>query len=264
MTSTTFVGAGNIARALMCGYLKSQAKVSITASDPNMEQLKKLPAEIRHSQDNNQAIVDADAVVLCLKPNLMAKICQEFSVPTENKLFISVAAGITVSSLSQWLGQNTAIIRCMPNTPALVQQGMTGLYANTLVSPAQKLIAEEILGSVGQIHWFDDESELDAVTAVSGSGPAYYFLVMEAMQKAAESLGLSPAVARQLVLQTALGAAQMAQQSEFDPEQLRLNVTSPGGTTEAAINNMQNAGLTEIFRSAIEAAHNRSKALSKA
>jgi pyrroline-5-carboxylate reductase len=140
---------------------------------------------------------------------------------------------------------------------------MTGLYANEHVTEAQKQKAANILGSVGRIQWFETESELDAVTAVSGSGPAYFFLVMEAMQKAAIGLGLDPTISRDLVLQTALGAAQMAQQSELSTEQLRINVTSPGGTTEAALNELVKGGLAQNFEKAIEAAFKRSVDLSK-
>ena len=266
MTTTTFIGAGKIAQAIMGGYLASQANTEprdkLIASDPMLGQLAQLPSEIIRSQNNIDAIRDANIVVLCVKPNMMQRICEPLNGQTQAKLFISVAAGITIDSLSSWLGQSTSIIRCMPNTPALVQQGMTGLCANQNVTNSQRDAANRILQSVGLCEWFEDESALDAVTAVSGSGPAYYFLVMEAMQKAAISLGLTPEVSRKLVLQTALGAAQMASTSELDAEQLRINVTSPGGTTEAALSSLQGAGIEKTFAEAISLAYERSKALS--
>ncbi|MBV1876460.1 MAG: pyrroline-5-carboxylate reductase [Pseudomonadales bacterium] len=272
MTTTTFIGAGKIAQAIMGGYLNSlQSATSeqhqssmdqIIASDPVAEQLAQLPAQITTMADNKNAIVKADVVVLCVKPNMMEEICLPLKNQAKDKLFISVAAGITTKSLAHWLGDSTSIIRCMPNTPALVQQGMTGLFANSRVSESQKTIAEAILQSVGLTEWFEKEDALDAVTAISGSGPAYYFLVMEAMQNAAIALGLSTEVSRKLVLQTALGAAQMASESELDTEQLRTNVTSPGGTTAAALEQLIEAGLPDSFDKAIIAAFKRSKELS--
>jgi len=262
MTTTTFIGAGNIAQALMGGYL--QTGDQIIAADPVAAQLAKLPETISRMQDNLEAIRQADVVVLCLKPDKMAPTCRELAGSAGDRLFISVAAGVTVNSLSSWLGEQTPVVRCMPNTPALVRQGMTGLFANQNVTRDQRLAAEKILGSVGQYRWFEIESELDAVTAVSGSGPAYFFLVMEAMQQAGVRIGLSEETSRQLVLQTALGAADMASRSDLTPAQLRINVTSPGGTTEAALGKLMAAGLADTFKDAIEAAFERSKALSEA
>jgi pyrroline-5-carboxylate reductase len=264
MTSTTFIGAGNISQALIGGYLKTGQADRIVASDPVSAQLDKLPAEVVRTNDNIQAIADSQTVVLCLKPGMMSKICQTLRGQTDDKLFISVAAGITIESLNNWLGEDTAVIRCMPNTPALVQQGMTGLFANTRVTDSQRNIAENILGSVGKVLWFSTESALDTVTAISGSGPAYYFLVMESMQQAGIGLGLTADESRVLVLQTALGAAQMAIDSDLTTEQLRINVTSHGGTTQAALTKLMGAGLTELFAEAIEAAFERSKELSRA
>jgi pyrroline-5-carboxylate reductase len=262
MNTTTFIGAGHIAQALIGGYLATNPS-RLIASDPVSSQLEQLPDAVERSLNNRTAIADADVVVLCVKPDAMADICLELRDDAASKLFISVAAGITVDSLATWLGEDTAIIRCMPNTPSLVGQGMTGLFASTKVSSAQRVIAETILGSVGQYHWFEDENSLDVVTAISGSGPAYYFLVMESMQKAGIALGLTPEVSRKLVLQTALGAAQMALESDLSTEQLRVNVTSPGGTTQAALTTMIEAGLENTFTEAINAAYERSKQLSR-
>ncbi|HIG42198.1 MAG: pyrroline-5-carboxylate reductase [bacterium] len=262
MITTTFIGAGNIAQALMGGYLQTKPG-RIIASDPVLVQLQKLPASIERSQDNQSAIQHADVVVLCVKPNMMADICRNLADHSRGKLFISVAAGITVESLVTWLGQGSAIIRSMPNTPALVQQGMTGLHANENVSSEQRTVAEKILGSVGEYHWFEDEASLDVVTAISGSGPAYYFLIMESMQKAGVALGLPPEVSRKLVVQTTLGAAQMALESDLSTEQLRINVTSPGGTTQAALEKMLQAGLPSTISDAVNAAWDKSRELSQ-
>ncbi|MFT7686311.1 MAG: pyrroline-5-carboxylate reductase [Candidatus Azotimanducaceae bacterium] len=263
MSKITFIGAGNIAQALMGGLLESHPNAKIVASDPNIEKIGGLPTQLTQTKNNEEAIEASDTIVLCVKPNLMKIVCQKITNDIKNKLFISVAAGITARSIASWLGDNTAIIRCMPNTPALVGAGMTGLYANKHVSDEQKNDAEKILSSVGEIHWFTKESELDIVTAISGSGPAYYFLFMEAMQNVGQKLGLSPEVSKKLVLQTALGAAQMAKQSTLDTEQLRINVTSPGGTTEAAIKFMQEHDVETIIEGSVRAAHSKSILLSK-
>ncbi|MCK5814035.1 MAG: pyrroline-5-carboxylate reductase, partial [Cocleimonas sp.] len=167
------------------------------------------------------------------------------------------------ANLSQWLGGNVPVVRCMPNTPALVQAGITGLYANALVSEDQRNLAESILRAVGSTIWFDEEHKLNAVTAVSGSGPAYFFLVMEAMQEAAEKLGLSSSDAQLLVSQTAFGAAKLALESPDNAAELRRKVTSKGGTTEAAIEQLLQGGLVELFDTALNAAAKRSEALSK-
>jgi pyrroline-5-carboxylate reductase len=267
MNKITFIGAGNIAQALMGGLLESQPDASIIASDPYIEQITNLPTQVFQTNDNEKAVETADTIVLCVKPNLMKTVCQNISHDIKgkitDKLFISVAAGVTSDSIQSWLGDETPIIRCMPNTPALVRAGMTGLHSNKFVSDEQKSNADKILSSVGEIHWCQEESELDIVTALSGSGPAYYFLFMEAMQKTGEKLGLSPEVSKKLVLQTALGAAQMAQQATLETEQLRINVTSPGGTTEAAINFMIEHNIEDIIAGGVSAAHKKSIALSK-
>jgi pyrroline-5-carboxylate reductase len=184
-------------------------------------------------------------------------------VQERKTLIVSVAAGINQHSLSQWLGEETAIVRCMPNTPALVLTGATALHANNKVNATQRDLAETILRSVGIALWVEQESELDAVTAVSGSGPAYYFLLMEAMEKTALELGLSAEMARLLVQQTALGAAKIALESVESPEQLRKRVTSPGGTTQQAIETFTQGGFSELVSRALHAARDRSIEMSK-
>ncbi len=201
--------------------------------------------------------------MLAVKPQVMGDACAALREIIEQRqpLIISIAAGVTVANLREWLGE-APVVRCMPNTPSLVQAGATGLYAAPDVSAEQKEMAGQILGAVGLTFWFESESELDAVTAVSGSGPAYFFLLMEALIDAAKAQGLSAATARQLVLQTAWGASQLAIASEDGPDVLRQRVTSPGGTTAAALQVFEEAGLREQVQAAVAAARERSEQLS--
>lgn len=264
----TFIGAGNMAASIIGGLIaKGFNANNITASDPYPDSLSRLQevAPVNITQDNDQAIASADVVVLAVKPQVMKQVAQGISaaVQARQPLVISIAAGIEINSLDKWLGGNLAIVRCMPNTPALVQTGATALYATSQVSEAQRQQADQILKAVGIARWVDDEAQLDAVTAVSGSGPAYFFLVMEAMQAAGEQLGLAPDLARQLTLQTALGSAQMAIESDVDVAELRRRVTSPGGTTFEAISTFEDNGLRELFLQALTAARDRSESLAK-
>ena len=263
-----FIGAGNMASSIIGGLVaKGFAAEAIIASDPYTESLNKLAniAPVRTTDDNHRAIAAADVVVLAVKPQLMKPILEDLaSSAQQNKpLFISIAAGIESRSLNKWLGGNMPIVRCMPNTPALVQTGATALFANAQVSDEQRQLADQILSAVGIALWVDDEKQLDAVTAVSGSGPAYFFMVMEAMQAAGEQLGLSADTAKQLTLQTALGAAKMAIASDVDTAELRRRVTSPGGTTEQAIKVFEEEGLRELFNKALTACSGRSEELAK-
>lgn len=252
-----FIGAGNIAKAIIGGLLGHGLPAShIRAVDPSPAQLAALPEGIEGHENASETLDWADVLVLCVKPNLVSDVCREMG-NTRSRLVISVAAGITTATIAEGIG-DAPIVRCMPNTPALVGLGMTGLFANAAVSGDQRRVAETVMGAIGEIEWFEDESQLDAVTAVSGSGPAYFFYVMEAMEAAAVRLGLAPEVARKLVLQTALGAASMAAGSSDAPAVLRRNVTSPGGTTEAALNELAEAGLPGDFQEAMEAAYRRS------
>ncbi len=267
-TTLTFIGAGNMARSLIAGLIQDQSPLNIRVSDPDPQQLELVQrnyAEVLCSSDNNLAIHEADVVVLAVKPQLMRAVTEDLRelAQQQRPLFVSVAAGVRESSLNKWLGGNLPIVRCMPNTPALVQAGATGLYANALVTAEQRNLAERILRSVGITLWLQEEHLLDAVTAVSGSGPAYFFQVMEAMQVAGESLGLSAKDAHLLVVQTALGAAKLALDSKEHPAILRQRVTSKGGTTEAALNVLKQGGLPDLFQAALQAAAKRSEALSR-
>ena len=268
----TFIGAGNMARALISGLVQGESALNIRISDPNESQCNAITNawnQVTAFADNASAINGADIIVFATKPQVLQTVCESFKDSlndnnTNNKpLLISVAAGITLENMQQWLGCDFAIVRCMPNTPALVQSGMTGLVANQFTNEEQRNLAESILRSVGNTLWFDDEAKLNAVTAVSGSGPAYFFLVMESMQASAQKLGLDEKDARLLVLQTAFGAAKLALESEDDAATLRQRVTSKGGTTEAALKVLTEGGLPALFDDALIAANDRSIELSK-
>ena len=262
-----FIGAGNMARAIIGGLLSNGYPAEkIWACEPEAERLADLKDQgLQTTTDNNQAVQAADVVVLAVKPQVLKDVCLAMADSTQasKPLLVSVAAGIMTNSIDQWLGGNTAVVRCMPNTPALVQTGASGLFATNEVTQEQRQQAETVLQATGITLWVEEESQLDAVTAVSGSGPAYYFLVMEAMIAAGEKLGLSRDTATQLTLQTALGAAKMAEQSEFDPAELRRRVTSPNGTTEQAIKRFIDGNLPELFDEAMQACNDRSVELAR-
>jgi len=253
-----FIGGGNMATSLIGGIIKQgYAPECISVSDPLESTRRNLRDNygVRVVGDNRTAAEDAQLVILAVKPQVLKSAALELAPAlSPNCVVVSIAAGIPMRALQNWLGGDTAVVRCMPNTPALVQAGATGLYASPQTSAEQKRLAEDILATVGVTVWLDRESQIDAVTALSGSGPAYFFLVMEAMQKAGEQLGLQPEIARQLTLQTALGAAKMAAESEFDVAELRRRVTSPGGTTERAIQSFADADLLKLFNQAMSAA----------
>jgi pyrroline-5-carboxylate reductase len=263
-----FIGGGNMASSLLSGLIASgHSPQHLWVSDVNPEALKSLAEKLHvNTSINNADVINAvDVVVLAVKPQILNEVAVNAAplIQEKKSLVVSIAAGISQTSLSQWLGTETAIVRCMPNTPALVLTGATALHANAQVNAEQHDLAENIMRSVGIALWVDDESELDAVTAVSGSGPAYYFLLMEAMEKAALELGLNETTARLLVQQTALGAAKIALESSESPEQLRKRVTSPGGTTQRAIETFEQGGFTELVSKALHAAKDRSIEMSK-
>jgi pyrroline-5-carboxylate reductase len=258
---TGFIGAGNMARSLVGGLIASGMKADrIQAFDPDEQRVQQLVKDFGiHAAANNQAMLDGcDVVVLAVKPQVMGEVVSALKLGSHRPLILSIAAGITTRALRQWFGEELALVRAMPNTPALVRSGATGLYATEQVSAAQRDQAESILRAVGLTLWVAQESELDTVTALSGSGPAYFFYVMEAMEKAAEKLGLPADVARLLTVQTAFGAAKLALEIEEDPRVLRERVTSPGGTTERAVTALQDGKLVEVFEQALKAAHDRS------
>lgn len=260
-TRIAFIGAGNMAASLIGGLrAKGLEAEQIRASDPGAETRSKVAAEhgIAVFADNAEAIKDAEVVVLAVKPQAMKAVCEAIR-PTlkPNQLVVSIAAGITCASMNNWLGAQP-IVRCMPNTPALLRQGVSGLFATAEVSAEQRQQAEDLLSAVGIALWLDKEQQLDAVTAVSGSGPAYFFLLIEAMTAAGVKLGLPADIAAQLTVQTALGAAHMAVASDVDAAELRRRVTSPAGTTEAAIKSFQAGGFEALVEKALGAAAHRS------
>ena len=256
-----FIGAGNMASSLIGGLLaKGLDAAQIRASDPGAETRARVSAEhgIELFADNAQAVQDADVIVIAVKPQVMKAVCQDLRAHLEpHQLLISIAAGITCTSLQNWLG-NQPLVRCMPNTPALLGKGVSGLFATAAVTAEQRQQAEDLLSAVGIAVWVDTEAQIDAVTAVSGSGPAYFFLLIEAMTDAGVKLGLPREVAKQLAEQTALGAAHMAVGSDVDAAELRRRVTSPAGTTEAAIKSFQADGFATTVEKALSAAAHRS------
>jgi pyrroline-5-carboxylate reductase len=256
-----FIGAGNMAGSLIRGLVaKGVTGQQIAACDLDAAKLAQLQHEcgIRTGSMADIAAT-ADVVVLAVKPQGMAEVCAALRPALQpGVLIISIAAGIPLRSLEAWLGSERAIVRCMPNTPALVLEGATGLYANANTSATQAALAEAILAAVGSSAWLASEEDINAVTALSGSGPAYFFLLMEAMEQAGIAMGLAPQLARQLTLQTALGAAKLAIGSDVAPDELRRRVTSPGGTTEAAIRSFESAQFRAVVEQALFAAQKRS------
>ncbi len=262
-----FIGAGNMANSLIRGLLtKGAAPENLLAFDVDTQKLQHLQSECGIRVGTMREVAaQADVLVLAVKPQVMAQVCKELATLLGNRrcLLISIAAGIPLVSLQQWLGAETAIVRSMPNTPALVSAGASGLFANGRTSTEQKELAQNILEAVGTVCWVPQENDIDAVTALSGSGPAYFFLLMEAMEASAIKQGLSAETARQLTLQTALGAALLALDSDVPPSELRERVTSPGGTTEQALNTFQSRGFAEMVDEAMQAARQRSVELAE-
>ncbi len=270
MTQQTigFIGAGNMARSLAGGLLTNGwARDRLAFSDPDRQQREAIQAAlgVRVHERNADCAARAQVLVLAVKPQILKAVAQELAavVQANKPLVISIAAGIPTEALQRWLGGELAVVRVMPNTPALVGSGAAGLYANALVSPEQRDLAEALLRAVGVTVWLEREELLDAVTAVSGSGPAYFFLFMEALEEAAVRAGLDRATARLLTLETAFGAAKMALEGGEEPAQLRARVTSPGGTTEQAVKVMEHAQLRAIVDRAVQAARARSQELAR-
>lgn len=242
----TFLGGGNMANALIGGLRNTGVAASdLAVIEIGAEARSKLEQlyGIRCYASAEAAALDCDALLLCVKPQQMREACASLTPFLQQQLLISIAAGLRLDDLSRWLGGHTHLVRCMPNTPALIGAGMTGLYASPAVSATEKALAERILQAVGKTLWINDEARMDAITAISGSGPAYLFLFIEALQQAAAELGFSPEEAQLLSRETALGAAKLAARSPEPASLLRERVTSKGGTTEAALNVMAAQGV---------------------
>lgn len=239
----------------------------ICAADPYPPSLEKLQAiaPVSVSDNNADAVRGAHVIILAVKPQVMAEATASIAaaVKASGAVTMSIAAGVTIASMEKHLGSQAAIVRCMPNTPALVGCGASALFANPRVSDLQKAQSQQILSAVGITAWVDTETELDAITALSGSGPAYFFLFMEAMIEAGEQLGLSHATASSMAMQTALGASRMALESDVDLAELRRRVTSPGGTTERAVLAFERGDLRTLVKDAMQEAADRAAEMAK-
>lgn len=261
-----FLGAGNMARSLAGGLVKNGwAPSRLILSDPDAGQRRGVEQAlgVQTTAANADVAAAADILVLAIKPQVLSAVAREIAAAAQARrpLVISIAAGVRIEDLERWLGGKLPIVRVMPNTAALVGSGASGMFANELVDAAMRDQAESILRAVGVAVWVDTEAQIDTVTALSGSGPAYFFLMMEALEQAAIREGLDPNTARLLTLETAFGAAKMALEGNEEPALLRRRVTSPGGTTEQAIKILEDGGLRRLFQEAVQAAVRRAREL---
>lgn len=268
LTKVAFIGAGNMAKAISIGLINSGNKPeSIMVANPSADKRLALANEfgIKQTGDNVKAAEFADIIVLAVKPHFINSVCNQLSQINniQDKLIISVAAGITIEQIQQALTCQASVVRVMPNTPSQLGLGMSGLFASVQVNTAQKSAADKLMKAVGEVIWLTSETKIDAITAVAGSGPAYFFLFMEAMQKQALAFGFSEEESRMLVQQTALGAAQMVAHNNIDISQLRENVTSKGGTTFAALEHFRENDLDKVVSGAMTAAFNRAQEMAK-
>jgi pyrroline-5-carboxylate reductase len=264
----TFIGGGNMASSLIGGLIADGYDAqTLTVSEPDPVKRDALAGRfgVRTCADNLAALVGAGTAVLCVKPQVARHVCRDIAgaVARETPLLISIMAGITEASIQAWIGHPVAVVRTMPNTPAMIQSGAIAMHASPQVDSEQHNRAETIMRACGLARWVADEALVDVATAVSGSGPAYFFLLMEAMEQAGIDLGLEPEDARLLTIQTALGAARMAIESDDPPERLRERVTSPGGTTEQALSVLDEGGFAPLVERAIGAARQRAVEISR-
>ncbi|MFC6204263.1 MULTISPECIES: pyrroline-5-carboxylate reductase [Psychrobacter] len=264
----SFIGGGNMAQALISGLIGCGMNPAlITVSAPSAETREQYAKQQMHTVDASlepkAAVIDADVVVLAVKPQMMQQVVSEFSDALEHQLVISVAAGLSTELLSEMLGGYSNIVRAMPNTPSKIQMGATGLYATSDINDQQKQLATAVMEASGLVMWVDSEEQMHAVTAVAGSAPAYVFYFIESMIDGAVALGLDREQASALAMQTVLGAATMAIGSDDSPAELRRKVMSPKGTTQAAIESMQHNEIGRQIGEAMQACYDRSKALSE-
>lgn len=268
-----FIGGGNMARSLIGGLIaRGTGAADIRVAEPVQSVREALQRDfgVRCLATAAEAAAGASVWLLAVKPQVMRSVCSELSAlaQSQHPVAISIAAGITSAQLAHWLGGDdgsaVAVVRAMPNTPALLGAGITGLFASAGVDATQREHSARLLSAVGPTVWIHDEAQMDAVTAVSGSGPAYVFLLAEAMQAAGEAQGLPADAARALTMQTLLGAARMLAESSDAPAVLRARVTSPGGTTQAAIETFEAGGFRALVARAIAAATERGRQLSAA
>lgn len=266
--SITFIGGGNMARSLIGGLLAQGFDTSrLHVSEPHAPTRESLARElgIDAVDDNLQAAANGEVWLLAVKPQVVKSVCAELRelAGQRRPLVLSIAAGITATQLENWLGSGVPVVRIMPNTPALLGAGASGLFANGYVDAGQKQLAERLFQATGLCAWIDDEALMDSVTALSGSGPAYVFLLCEAMQAAAVNQGLPADTARALAVQTFVGAALMLDRSGESAEVLRRRVTSPNGTTHAAVSAFEQGGLRDLVQTALDAACARGRSLSR-
>jgi pyrroline-5-carboxylate reductase len=262
-----FIGGGNMARSLIGGLIRNgAAAATIAVSEPNAELRATLARDfsVAVHAENAAAAKSADVLVFAVKPQVMKTVCAGLReiVQSRKPLVVSIAAGIRIDQLDAWLGGNLAIVRCMPNTPALIGAGAAGVHANARTSATQKEWAQNILSTAGLAVWIDEEAQMDAVTALSGSGPAYFFLLVETLIEAAVAQGLPRDAAQQLATQTCLGAGRMLREDGATPAELRRRVTSPNGTTQAALDSFAADDFARIVASAVAAATRRGGELS--
>ncbi len=263
-----FVGGGNMARAIIGGLIAKEAAkaTDIVVIEPDPSARLRLLAEygVRAVEAPGAELAGIEVVILAVKPQNMREAATKLAGTAGDALFITIAAGIRIADLSRWLGGRKRIVRAMPNTPALVHAGITGLHAPAGVGDPDRAAAQHLLASVGATLWFEEEGDLDAVVAVSGSGPAYVFYAIEALESAARSLGLAEGASRSLALWTFVGATKLAIERGEDPAALRAQVTSKGGTTERALEVLEAAGVKQLFIDAVKAARERSRELGDA
>ncbi|MDX2367425.1 MAG: pyrroline-5-carboxylate reductase [Colwellia sp.] len=268
MKKIAFIGAGNMARAIIIGLVNSGvAAKNIIVANPSPEKRVMLASEfgVQQTNDNIEAAKFADIIVLSVKPHFICDVCQQLSSELDitNKLFVSVAAGTTVAQIQQALNTQVALVRVMPNTPAQLGLGMSGLFASKEVNNEQKAASDKLMSAVGKVIWLKSEDKINDIIAIAGSAPAYFFLFMEAMEKHAQTLGFNAQESRMLVQQTALGAAQMVEHNTAAISTLRENVTSKGGTTFAALEQFREDGLDKVVSNAMNAAIAKAEEMAK-
>ena len=259
-----FIGAGNMTTSFVGGLIADGYDHSkIFVSNPTAQKLKRFKEAFKvHATTNNVEIAEqADVIVLAVKPTVIHDVAVEIREVAQRRkpLIISIAAGIRACDLLRWLGGNVAIVKGMPNTPALIRCSATAMFANEFVTPAQHEMAESIMRAIGMTMWFDNEKLIDSVTALSGSGPAYFFLVMEALEQAAETIGLRKEDAHLLTLQTAIGAARLALESGESLSTLCSRVGTPGGVTEQSLRELESGGLRQLFAHALQESNRRAE-----
>lgn len=259
-----FIGAGNMASAIIGGMLDNgynAENIWVSAPDDDHLQTIRKRFGVSVTTDNRYCAQQADVIVLAVKPQVMRSVCQDIAPVAQNTrpLMVSIAAGLESATLDQWLGGGLPVVRVMPNTPSLVGKGAAGLYATDAVKEAQRNTVTAIFESIGIAVWVSEEAELHAVTALSGSGPAYFFLMLEALEEAAVANGIQAETARSLAIQTMAGAAEMARRGPDEPAQLKRNVMSPKGVTERAIETYESGDLRGLVKKACSAAYTRSE-----